>query len=125
MYNAIFYVLTFFFLFSIFQTMFAKAIYDNIAESPDELAFKRGDLLTVIEQDTDGLEGWWLCTTRNGRQVNMYPNLYPTFILIFWPSRIVILNIPEMGIEFHRVLFLKADVLLTAIVLITKYIVVH
>lgn len=107
MYNAIFYVLTFFFLFSIFQTMFAKAIYDNIAESPDELAFKRGDLLTVIEQDTDGLEGWWLCTTRNGRQVNMYPNLYPTFILIFWPSRIFILNIPEMGIEFHRVLFLN------------------
>lgn len=52
--------------------MFAKAIYDNIAESPDELAFKRGDLLTVIEQDTDGLEGWWLCTTRNGRQVNNY-----------------------------------------------------
>lgn len=48
--------------------MYAKAIYDNIAECPDELAFKRGDLLTVIEQDTDGLEGWWLCTLR-GRQV--------------------------------------------------------
>lgn len=50
------------------QTIYAKAIYDNIAESPDELAFKRGDLLTVIEQDTDGLDGWWLCSLR-GRQV--------------------------------------------------------
>lgn len=51
------------------QTVFAKAIYDNIADSPDELAFKRGDLLTVLEQDTDGMEGWWLCTLR-GRQVS-------------------------------------------------------
>lgn len=48
--------------------MYAKAIYENIAESPDELAFKRGDILTIIEQDTDGIEGWWLCTLR-GRQV--------------------------------------------------------
>lgn len=54
-----------------FQNVYAKAIYDNIAESPDELAFKRGDLLTVIEQDTDGLEGWWLCTLR-GRQVKVH-----------------------------------------------------
>uniref|UniRef100_A0A1L8DLY0 Breast cancer anti-estrogen resistance protein 1 n=1 Tax=Nyssomyia neivai TaxID=330878 RepID=A0A1L8DLY0_9DIPT len=46
---------------------YARAIYDNIAESPDELAFKRGDILTVIEQDTDGLTGWWLCKLR-GRQ---------------------------------------------------------
>lgn len=51
-----------------FQNVYAKAIYDNIAESPDELAFKRGDLLTVIEQDEPSL-GWWLCEFR-GRQVN-------------------------------------------------------
>lgn len=55
------------------QNIYAKAIYDNIAESPDELAFKRGDLLTVIEQDTDGLEGWWLCSLR-GRQVRKCRN---------------------------------------------------
>lgn len=58
-----------YFCLILLQTMYAKAIYDNIAECPDELAFKRGDLLTVIEQDTDGLEGWWLCTLR-GRQVS-------------------------------------------------------
>lgn len=59
------------FCFLCIQNMLARAIYDNIAESPDELAFKRGDLLTVIEQDTDGLEGWWLCTLR-GRQVGCF-----------------------------------------------------
>lgn len=62
------------------QNVYAKAIYDNIAESPDELAFKRGDILAVIEQDTDGLDGWWLCTLR-GRQVNNTFIKHPTFFL--------------------------------------------
>ncbi|XP_066592437.1 breast cancer anti-estrogen resistance protein 1 [Prorops nasuta] len=45
----------------------ARAMYDNIAEAPDELAFRKGDVLTVLEQNTAGLEGWWLCALR-GRQ---------------------------------------------------------
>ncbi|KYN11493.1 Breast cancer anti-estrogen resistance protein 1 [Trachymyrmex cornetzi] len=45
----------------------ARALYDNIAEAPDELAFRKGDVLTVLEQNTAGLEGWWLCALR-GRQ---------------------------------------------------------
>ncbi|KAK7873297.1 hypothetical protein R5R35_011359 [Gryllus longicercus] len=49
------------------QHCVARALYDNIAESPDELAFRKGDLLTVLEQNTAGLEGWWLCSLR-GRQ---------------------------------------------------------
>lgn len=49
------------------QKCVARAMYDNIAESPDELAFRRGDLVTVLEQNTSGIEGWWLCTLR-GRQ---------------------------------------------------------
>uniref|UniRef100_T1IHI4 Breast cancer anti-estrogen resistance protein 1 n=1 Tax=Strigamia maritima TaxID=126957 RepID=T1IHI4_STRMM len=49
------------------QNCLAKAVYDNIAESPDELAFRKGDVLTVLEQNTNGLEGWWLCALR-GRQ---------------------------------------------------------
>ncbi|XP_060076991.1 breast cancer anti-estrogen resistance protein 1-like isoform X2 [Ylistrum balloti] len=48
------------------QTL-AKAVYDNYAETPDEVAFRRGDILTVLEQDTGGLEGWWLCSFR-GKQ---------------------------------------------------------
>ena len=47
--------------------MLAKALYDNEAETPDELPFRRGDIVTVLAQDTNGLEGWWLCTLR-GRQ---------------------------------------------------------
>ncbi|XP_041450514.1 breast cancer anti-estrogen resistance protein 1 isoform X2 [Drosophila obscura] len=45
--------------------LYAKAIYDNYADSPDELPFKKGDILTVIEQDTEGIQGWWLCTLKN------------------------------------------------------------
>ncbi|PIK52766.1 putative breast cancer anti-estrogen resistance protein 1-like isoform X1 [Apostichopus japonicus] len=36
-------------------------------EAPDELEFRKGDVITVIEQNTGGLEGWWLCSL-NGRQ---------------------------------------------------------
>ncbi|XP_026849722.1 breast cancer anti-estrogen resistance protein 1 [Drosophila persimilis] len=45
--------------------LYAKAIYDNHADSPDELPFKKGDILTVIEQDTEGIQGWWLCALKN------------------------------------------------------------
>jgi len=48
-------------------------MYDNIAEAPDELAFRKDDILTVLEQNTAGLEGWWLCSLR-GRQVNFPQN---------------------------------------------------
>ncbi|XP_061816609.1 breast cancer anti-estrogen resistance protein 1 [Nerophis lumbriciformis] len=45
----------------------AKALYDNVAESPDELSFRKGDILTVLERNTQGLNGWWLCSL-HGRQ---------------------------------------------------------
>lgn len=49
------------------QNLMAKALYDNVPESAEELAFRKGDILTVIEQNTGGLEGWWLCSL-HGRQ---------------------------------------------------------
>uniref|UniRef100_A0A182N934 SH3 domain-containing protein n=1 Tax=Anopheles dirus TaxID=7168 RepID=A0A182N934_9DIPT len=49
------------------RKLLAKATFDNIAESTDELAFRKGEILTVIETDTNGLKGWWLCQLR-GRQ---------------------------------------------------------
>ena len=49
--------------------LLAKALYDNIAESPEELAMRRGDILTVLEQDTSGLEGWWLCSLKGRRGI--------------------------------------------------------
>ncbi|XP_068116873.1 breast cancer anti-estrogen resistance protein 1 isoform X2 [Hyperolius riggenbachi] len=45
----------------------AKALYDNVAESPDELTFRKGDIMTVLERNTQGLDGWWLCSL-HGRQ---------------------------------------------------------
>ncbi|NWU03743.1 CASS4 protein, partial [Urocynchramus pylzowi] len=40
----------------------AKALYDNKAECSDELAFRRGDIVTVLEQRVPGSEGWWRCS---------------------------------------------------------------
>ncbi|XP_072094635.1 cas scaffolding protein family member 4-like isoform X2 [Mobula birostris] len=49
------------------QNLMAKALYDNKAETPDELAFRKGEILTVIEQNIKGDEGWWRCSL-HGRQ---------------------------------------------------------
>ncbi|XP_043937393.1 breast cancer anti-estrogen resistance protein 1 isoform X2 [Protopterus annectens] len=49
------------------KNVLAKALYDNVAESPDELSFRKGDIMTVLERNTQGLEGWWLCSL-HGRQ---------------------------------------------------------
>eukprot|EP00794_Sanderia_malayensis_P018937 gene18937-20842_t len=49
------------------ETLLAKALYDNLADAPDELSFRKGDVVTVIEKDVDGIVGWWLCLL-HGRQ---------------------------------------------------------
>lgn len=49
------------------QTVLAKALFDNTAESPEELAFRKGDILMVLEQEQSGGPGWWLCSL-HGRQ---------------------------------------------------------
>ncbi|NXJ73229.1 CASS4 protein, partial [Trogon melanurus] len=49
------------------QNTLAKALYDNKAECSDELAFRRGDILTVLDQNVIGSEGWWKCSL-HGRQ---------------------------------------------------------
>ncbi|XP_041112740.1 cas scaffolding protein family member 4-like [Polyodon spathula] len=49
------------------KNLLAKALYDNKAECSDELAFRKGDILTVIEQNVAGSEGWWKCSLY-GRQ---------------------------------------------------------
>lgn len=41
----------------LFQNCLAKALYDNHAESPEELEFQKGDVLTVLEQNPNGLQG--------------------------------------------------------------------
>ncbi|NXG03907.1 CASS4 protein, partial [Sakesphorus luctuosus] len=49
------------------QNTLAKALYDNKAECSEELAFRKGDILTVLEQHVLGSEGWWKCSL-HGRQ---------------------------------------------------------
>ncbi|XP_037304201.2 cas scaffolding protein family member 4 [Pungitius pungitius] len=40
----------------------AKALYDNTAECADELAFRKGDIVTVMEKNVAGTTGWWMCS---------------------------------------------------------------
>ncbi|KAM9645147.1 LOW QUALITY PROTEIN: embryonal Fyn-associated substrate [Trichechus inunguis] len=41
----------------------ARALYDNTAESPQELSFRQGDVLRVLQQEgAGGLDGWCLCS---------------------------------------------------------------
>ncbi|XP_061584761.1 cas scaffolding protein family member 4 isoform X2 [Cololabis saira] len=40
----------------------AKALYDNTAECADELAFKKGDIVMVMDQHVAGTSGWWMCS---------------------------------------------------------------
>lgn len=39
----------------------AVALYENEAESDDELTFKKSDLFEVLQQDYLEMKGWWLC----------------------------------------------------------------
>ncbi|KAK2821373.1 hypothetical protein Q7C36_020716 [Tachysurus vachellii] len=49
------------------ETILAKALYDNTAESPDELVFYKGDVVVVIEKTVEGSVGWWKCSL-NGQE---------------------------------------------------------
>lgn len=37
-------------------------MYDNTAECADELAFRKGDIVTVMDQNVAGTSGWWMCS---------------------------------------------------------------
>nr|XP_033778916.1 embryonal Fyn-associated substrate isoform X2 [Geotrypetes seraphini] len=50
-------------------TQLAKAIYDNAAETAEELSFRKGDIMMVVERDTAGLRGWWLCSLHGRRGI--------------------------------------------------------
>lgn len=45
----------------------ARALYNNDPDCSDELAFCKGDILTVLEQHVPESEGWWRCLL-HGRQ---------------------------------------------------------
>ncbi|XP_056324567.1 cas scaffolding protein family member 4 isoform X2 [Danio aesculapii] len=49
------------------ETLFARALYANTAETEDELAFCKGEIIMVLEKNVVGSTGWWKCALR-GRQ---------------------------------------------------------
>nr|XP_008994407.3 cas scaffolding protein family member 4 isoform X2 [Callithrix jacchus] len=49
------------------NALLARALYDNCPDCSDELAFNRGDILTILEQQVPESEGWWKCLL-HGRQ---------------------------------------------------------
>ncbi|XP_045664387.1 cas scaffolding protein family member 4 isoform X1 [Ursus americanus] len=49
------------------KTLLARALYDNHPDCSYELAFCRGDILTILEQNVPESEGWWKCLL-HGRQ---------------------------------------------------------
>jgi hypothetical protein len=52
---------------------FAIALYETEAESPDELTFKKNDLLQIIHHDYMGMEGWCLCKLLRNTMVGLAP----------------------------------------------------
>ncbi|KAF5401572.1 hypothetical protein PHET_04707 [Paragonimus heterotremus] len=46
------------------KTLLARALFNNEAEFPSELAFHRGEVVTVLERDPKGYEGWWICSLK-------------------------------------------------------------
>jgi enhancer-of-filamentation protein 1 len=44
----------------------AVALYNNNVDDEDELEFRKGDILTVLIENPNGLNGWWLCE-HNGK----------------------------------------------------------
>ncbi|XP_031228754.1 cas scaffolding protein family member 4 isoform X3 [Mastomys coucha] len=49
------------------KILLARALYDNHPDCSDELAFSRGDILTIVEENVPESEGWWKCLL-HGRQ---------------------------------------------------------
>jgi enhancer-of-filamentation protein 1 len=39
----------------------AVALYNNNVDDEDELEFRKGDILTVLIENPNGFDGWWLC----------------------------------------------------------------
>ncbi|KAM9250022.1 cas scaffolding protein family member 4 [Dugong dugon] len=49
------------------MALLAKALYDNPPDCADELAFCKGDILTILEQNVPESKGWWKCVL-HGRE---------------------------------------------------------
>ncbi|XP_073990430.1 serine_rich_CAS and FAT-like_CAS_C domain-containing protein p130CAS [Rhodnius prolixus] len=48
---------------------YCVALYDNVADSFDELSFKTGDVLLLVEQESVGHEGWIVCSIKGKKGI--------------------------------------------------------
>lgn len=60
---------------------YVYALHDFLPENDDEVTFKAGERVEVVEKDDAYGDGWW--------QVQYLPSLLP-FFLLSWHSRAVI-----------------------------------
>lgn len=81
----------------------AKALYDNTAECADELAFRRGDIVTVMDQNVAGTSGWWMCSLY-GRQ-----GLAPANRLQLLPHTVTAAGSLSHVMEKHKLTDAKTD----------------
>jgi len=44
---------------------FARALFDNVADMRQELSFKKGDILTILQDKYENNPEWWVCSLRN------------------------------------------------------------
>lgn len=80
-------------LCSAFQSKFAKALYDNAAECVDELAFRKGDIVMVMEQNVSDTSGWWNCSLHGRR------GLAPANRLVLLPQTVTVAGPLRHGAE--------------------------
>ncbi|KAK0544990.1 hypothetical protein OC845_005324 [Tilletia horrida] len=78
---------------------FVWALHDFEAEAPDEISFKAGDKITVMETDDQYNDNWWLGTTQSG-QSGLFPSTYTTpDKAVMLASRSAFAAVPEVDDE--------------------------
>jgi len=71
----------------------AIALYNNDVDDEDELEFRKGDILTVLIENPNGLNGWWLCEHKGkcglcpGNRLKLISNTVSTTIKSNEPIR--------------------------------------
>jgi len=71
----------------------AIALYNNDVDDEDELEFRKGDILTVLIENPNGLNGWWLCEHKGkcglcpGNRLKLISNTVSTTVKSTEPIR--------------------------------------
>jgi hypothetical protein len=73
---------------------FVYALFDFVPENPDEITFKTGDRIEVIEKDDTYGDGWWQVSPPRSTEPSTWVwGLYPT-----WGSDLADINARGKGV---------------------------